>query len=146
MAGSERRRGGIFIASGAGFGWTDPAVSLHDGFLEGGQSRTPGIRHGRRVHAITIPIGVAEIGRRDATLKRLLCAGRAVELTVQLDAQRAKQLARLSGPGSCSNNPHREGRNRSVDPPAMRPLCARYAPAVRPLAFAGDSRRLQGDS
>jgi len=36
MPGSERRRGGIFIASRAGFGW-DPVVSLDDGFLEGGQ-------------------------------------------------------------------------------------------------------------
>jgi len=43
MPGSERRRD-IFIASGAGFGWTDPAVGLDDGFLEGGQSLTPGMR------------------------------------------------------------------------------------------------------
>ena len=147
MPGSERRRGGIFIASGAGFGWSDPAVSLDDGFLEGGQSRTPGIRHGRRVHAVTIPIEVAEIGRRDPTLKRLLCARRAFELTLQLQAQRAQHLARLPGQSSCSNNPHREGRNRSVDPPAVRSLRARCAPAARPLPAPagpyGDSGRLQ---
>ena len=84
MPGSERRRGGIFIASGACFGWNDPVVSLDDGFLEGGLSRTPGIRRGRGVHAVTIPIEVAEIGRRDPTPMRLLCARRAFELTVQL--------------------------------------------------------------
>ena len=52
--------------------------------------------------------------------------GRACELTVQLYAQGALRLARLLGQSSCSNNPHREGRNRSVG-------SARCAPAVRPL-------------
>jgi hypothetical protein len=129
MPGSERRRGGIFSASGAGFGWSAPVVSLEDGFLEGGQSRAPGIRHGRRVHAVTIPIEVAEIGRRDPTLKRLLCTRWAFELTMQLYAQRALRLARLLGLSSCSNNPHREGRNRSADPSGVHPPRARCAPA-----------------
>jgi hypothetical protein len=102
-----------------------------------------GIRHGRCVHAVTIPIEVAEIGRPDATLKRLLCAGRAFELTVELYAQGALRLARLLGQSSCSNNPHRGGRNRSVgsarSAPAAHPLCARNAPA----GLSGDCRRLQ---
>jgi hypothetical protein len=139
MPGSERRRGRYFIASSACFGRSDPVVSLDDGFLEGGQSPTPGIRHGRRVHAVTIPTEVAEIGRRDATLRRLLSARRVFELTVQLHAQRAQPLARLLGQSSCSNNPHREGRNRSVDSPAVRPLRARCAPA----GLSGASGRLQ---
>ena len=143
MPGSERRRGDSFIASRARFGWSDPVVSLGDGFLKGGLSLTPGIRRGRGVHAVTIPIEVAEIGRRDPTPKRLLCARRAFELTVQLYAQRTLRLARLHGQSSCSNNPHREGRNRSVGSarcaPAVRPLCARCALA----GIFGDSGRLQ---
>jgi hypothetical protein len=136
MRGNERRRGGIFTASGAGCGWSDPAVSRDDGFLEGGQSWTRGIRHGRRFHAVTIPIEVAEIGRGHPTLKRPLCAGRAFELTEQPYAQRAPRLARLLGQSSCSNNPHRGDRNRSVGPPAVHPLRARCAPA----GLSGDSR------
>jgi hypothetical protein len=143
MPGNERRCGRNFIASSACFGRSDPVVSLDDGFLEGGQSPTPGIRHGRRVHAVTIPIEVAEIGRPGATLKRLLCGRRAFELSVQLYAQGALRLARFLGQSSCSNNPHREGRKRSVgsarSAPAARPLCARCAPA----GLSGDSRGLQ---
>ena len=74
MPGCERRRGGIFTASGACFGSSDRVVSLDNGFLEGGLSRTPGIRHGRRVHAVTIHIEEAEIGRSDPPAMRPLCA------------------------------------------------------------------------
>ena len=45
---------------------------------------------------------------------------------MQLYAQGALRFAWLLGQSSCSNNPHRGGRNRSVG-------CARCAPAVRPL-------------
>ena len=69
---------------------------------------------------------MAEIGRPDPTLKRLLRARRAIELMVQLCAQRALRLARPPGRSSCNNNPHRGVRNRSVDPPAGRPQCARW--------------------
>ena len=49
MPGSERRRGGIFIASGAGIGWSDPVVGLDE------------IAHGDRVTYIKMNIEGAEI-------------------------------------------------------------------------------------
>jgi hypothetical protein len=133
MPGSERRRGGSFVICEAGFGWSHPVVCLDDLLPEGGQSPTRGIRHGRPVHASTIPIEVAEIGRGHPTLKRLLYARPG--LRVDGVAVRAGHSASLDSSAivhAVTIHIEEAEIGRSIRPPR-----ARCAPAMRPLALPG---------